>query len=261
MTSPLDHFDRIVCINLDERPDRWQQMQATVGPHLGRIELERFSAMKPGLARQAVHNARAGCLLSHRRVIQAAYRDGLESVLVLEDDVCFDPRFADLAARSIATLDATQWDLFYLGLTPTAPLLPAGPGLVRTFGGNTTHAIAYHRRAMPGLLKRLPEEQGVLRFLSRYKAIDLYYARHAMPRLRCYSARPQLAFQHDDFSDIQQQQAASNEQASRIAFDRHLVEYATPAHRQRIMVGLALRRLGYEADGLRRRLLRPVKAK
>lgn len=261
MTSLLDHFDRIVCINLDERQDRWRQMQAVVGPLLGRGELTRFSAVKLDLAQQAVHNARAGCLLSHRRVIESAYHDGLESVLVLEDDFCLDPRFGELAPRSLATLDTLPWDLFYLGQTPIAPLLPAGPGLVRTFGGNTTHAIAYHRRAMPGLLKWLPEEQSVLRFLSHYKSIDRYYARHVAPHLRCYSARPLLAFQRDDYSDIQQRPAASNEQAARIAFDRHLVEHATPAHRQRIMLGLALRRFGYQVDRLRRRLLRPVKAK
>ena len=261
MASPLDHFARIVCSNLDERPDRWQEMQATVGPLLGRVAFERFPAVKPDLARDRVHNGRAGCLLSHRRVIEAAYRDGLENVLVFEDDVRFAPQFVRQAQRSLATLDATEWDMFYLGLTPKAPLVPAGEHLVRTFGGLTTHAIAYHRRAMPRLLNWLPEEKDVLRFLSRYKAIDRYYALHTASRMRCYAASPLLAFQRDDFSDIQQRHTSSNEQQAKQAFNQHLIEGCSPLSQLRLRATLSLNRCRHAIDGTRRRIFRPIQAK
>lgn len=261
LASPLDHFDRIVCINLDERSDRWQQMQASVAPLLGRVKLDRFSAVKPDLARESVFNGRAGCLLSHRKVIEAAYRDGLENVLVFEDDVRFDPQFVIQAQRSIKTLDATQWDMFYLGLTPKAPLIPSGEHLVRTFGGLTTHAIAYHRRAMPRLLGWLPKEKDVLRFLSRYKAIDRYYALHTASRLRCYAASPLLAFQRDDYSDIQQRHTTSNEQQAKQAFNQHLIEGRTPLSQLRLCAILSRNRWRCAVDGTRRRIFRPIQAK
>ncbi len=261
MASPLDHFDRIVCINLDERPDRWQQMQDTLGPLLGRVKLERFSAVKPDVAQERVYNGRAGCLLSHRRVIEAAFNDGLQNVLVLEDDVCFDPDFLAQAQRALATLEATPWDLFYLGFTPKAPLVPAGDALLRTFGGSTTHAIAYHRRAMPDLLRWLPEENDVLRFLSRYKSVDRYYWQALATRLRCYAAAPPVAFQRDGFSDIQQGQTPCNEQQAKQAFDEYMTKPLTPMTKLGLHVRVRLRRLGYTVDSLRRSMFRRIKAK
>lgn len=261
MTTPLDYFDRIVCINLDERPDRWQQMQETTAPLLGKVRLERLPAVKPDLARLPVHNGRAGCLLSHRRAIEAAYRDGLQSVLVFEDDVRFHESFQTHAPRAFQTLEQTEWELFYLGFTPQAPLLPAGDGLVRTYGGITTHAIAYHRRAMPGLLRRLPDESGVLRFLSRYKSVDRYYWQHAAPALRCYAARPLLAFQRDDFSDIQQDKTTSNREQAERAFTKRLVEPVTPITGFKLRAGLALSRVKAAIDGPRRMMRHPARPK
>lgn len=261
MPNALDAFDRIVCINLDERSDRWERVQEATAALLGDATLERFSAIKPDLAQDKVHNGRAGCLLSHRGVIENAYRDGLESVLVFEDDLSFDPKFDQRIRPTIQTLNDTPWDLFYLGVTPKAPLLPAGGGLVRTLGGMTTHAIAYHRRAMPELLKRLPDENSVLRFLSRHKSVDRYFCQHVAPRMRCYASSPLLVFQRDDFSDIQQSQMLSNQQQSCRAYDQHLVREVTPLISLQLRLGQAWRMLKSQIDGTRRTLLRPIKAK
>ncbi|MEM6552392.1 MAG: glycosyltransferase family 25 protein [Planctomycetota bacterium] len=258
MATHLDAFDRVVCINLDERTDRWEQMQDTVAPLLGRATLERFSAVKPNLAKAAVHNGRAGCLLSHRRVIEDALRDGLDSVLVFEDDVHFAPACDHRLNTTLQTLHTTPWSVFYLGFTPKAPLLPAGPGLVQTFGGTTTHAIAYHRRGMPQMLQRLPDEADVLRFLSRYKSLDRFYWQHLAPALPCYAANPLIAFQRDDFSDIQQQALPSNEAESTDAFARQLRPADTRAARLRIGLSLGVNRVCYRTDALRRAWSRSV---
>lgn len=261
MPPSLDTFDRIVCINLDDRPDRWEQTRQCITPLLDEKTLERFAAIKPDLALDPVHNGRAGCLLSHRQVIEEAYRDGLDSVLVLEDDLWVDPAFETSIQPTLQTLGQKDWDLFYLGVTPNAPLLPAGKGLVRTFGGMTTHAIAYHRRAMPELLKQLPDESGVLRFLSRYKSIDRYYRQQYAPRRQCYAASPMLIFQRDGFSDIQQEQTPANREEAQQAFERYLIE--TPALLQRIKLHASLRakHLKYCIDGTRRAIFRQIKPK
>lgn len=261
MPSALDAFGRVVCINLDERRDRWDQAQKATASLLGGAGLERFSAIKPDLAQNTVHNGRAGCLLSHRSVIKKAYREGLESVLVLEDDVCFHPRFQSLIQTTLSSLSQTNWDLFYLGFTPKASLLPAGKGLVRTYGGVTTHAIAYHRRAMPELLRRLPCEKKVLRFLSRYKSLDRYYWQQLAPRMQCYAASPLLVFQRDDFSDIQQAHAHSNREQATAAFEQNLIKEPKPTTLVRLHLGRGCRLMKHQIDGYRRMALRPVKAK
>ena len=261
MPSALDAFDRIVCINLDERTDRWEQVQQSAAALLGEVKLQRFSAIKPDLAKERVHNGRAGCLLSHRTVIEQAYRDGLESVLVLEDDLSIDQAFQEKITPTLASLQQTEWDVFYLGITAKAPLLPAGNGLVRTLGGMTTHAMAYHRRAMPKLLQQLPDEKDVLRFLSRHKSIDRYYCKHVAPRMRCYASSPLLIFQRDDFSDIQQSQMLSNREQACRAFEQQLLNKLTPMARVMVELGRVCRLMKANIDGHRRSLLRPIKAK
>lgn len=261
MPKALDSFDRIVCINLDSRPDRWDQMQQATSPLLGAVKLERFSAVKCDLTQKRATNGLIGCLLSHRRAIEQAYNDGLDSVLVFEDDVLFAPDFDQHAQQAVASLQSTAWDIFYLGFTPKAPLLPAGDGLVRTYGGLTTHAIAYHRRAMPAMLRYLPDESRVLRFHSRYKSIDRYYWQRVAQKLKCFASRPPLAFQRDDFSDIQQNTTISNEQEVKQAFDKYLIESPTALTPLGLHAGLAWSRLKYRVDGQRRAMLRPVKAK
>ena len=261
MPKALDSFDRIVCINLDDRPDRWRQMQDATAPLLGAVKIERFSAIKYDRTQKRATNGLVGCLLSHRGAIEQAYRDGLDSVLVLEDDVLFDPEFDQRAQQAVASLEATDWDIFYLGFTPKAPLLPAGDGLVRTYGGLTTHAIAYHRRAMPAMLRHLPDESDVLRFHSRYKSIDRYYWQHVAQELKCFASRPPLAFQREDFSDIQQSATTSNEQEVKQAFEKHLIENPTAIARLGVRAGLAWSRVKYRIDGQRRAMTRQVKAK
>lgn len=261
MPSVVDAFDRVVCINLDERQDRWQQVQESIASMQMGISAERFSAIKPDLAREPIYNGRAGCLLSHRAVIEQAYRDGLESVLVLEDDLCFDLAFPEKIGPTIASLQQVEWDVFYLGFTPKAPLLHAGDGLVRTLGGMTTHAVAYHRGAMPELLKRLPDAANALCFLARHKSIDRYYCQHIAPRMRCYASCPPLIFQRDDFSDIQQRQAASNREQACRAFEKYLIHKPTPATALKLQIGRVFRKVKADIDGHRRALLRPIKAK
>lgn len=259
MLNSLEGFGRIVCINLDERTDRWEQVQRTCQGLLGDAELTRFSAIEPKLAEEHVHNGRAGCLLSHRRVMEEALDDGLESVLVFEDDLAFHPEFQELIQPTMSTLGKTKWDVFYLGFTPKAPLLPAGDGLVRTFGGVTTHAIAYHRRAIPKLLQLLPDESNVLSFLSRYKSVDRYYWQQLAARMNCYAASPLLVFQRDDFSDIQQAQTLSNQQQARAAFEKHLIQSPSIFSYANLQLGGVINQVRYGIDGTRRVLLRPIK--
>ncbi|MEM9348014.1 MAG: glycosyltransferase family 25 protein [Planctomycetota bacterium] len=261
MPHALDAFDRVVCINLEERTDRWELAQKAAAPLLRGAKLERFNAIKPDLAENPVHNGRAGCLLSHRRVIENAYEEGLDSVLVFEDDLAFKPEFEHLIQPTLATLGKKSWDLFYLGFTPKAPLLPAGDGLVRTYGGATTHAIAYHRRAMTELIRCLPDETNVLRFLSRYKSVDRYYWQKIAPRMRCYAASPMLVFQRGDFSDIQQADTVSNQEHACKAFERHLVKEVKPMDQVKLQIQRAFNCIRFQIDGTRRVLLKPIKAK
>jgi len=128
-----------------------------------------------------------GCALSHRRAIAMAHRQGLDSILVFEDDTVFLHGTTWVLRRSVGELMEVPWKLFYLGgfyrstvqdpIGGDAPVhgasfLRHAPGLV------TTHAVAYHRGVFDQILDDLPEDPEAMRdFLAHYHGhIDHYYA-------------------------------------------------------------------------------------
>ena len=210
-------FGRVVCINLDDRPDRWalaQQAHACLGEAR---PLERFSAARVRVCGNDVVNGRAGCLLSHRRAIEAAHRDGVESLLVFEDDVEFTREVAPILVEGLASLAALPWDMAFFGLEPRAPLFPVAPRLARVLHGATTHAVAYHRRLYPRLLAALPEEDGVLEWLARHTAVDRYYCDILLPRIQGYAIVPFVAHQRAGYSDVEGMQLPPKAEATPLA--------------------------------------------
>lgn len=109
---------RAICINLDRRPDRWEQFLRNC-PLAG---VERFPAIDgrrcrpPTWWRQG--GGARGCMLSHLRILEQALMDGLSQrggvLLVLEDDALFPPDFAEKAERFIAALPR-DWEQVYFG--------------------------------------------------------------------------------------------------------------------------------------------------
>ena len=102
--------DRTVCINLLERDDRLEQAKAqftAVG--LGDVvEFHRVNRHPRG--------GKYGCYDSHRSVIQKAYDDGLERVLIFEDDVKFTEGWEKVVAEARAFIDSgTAFDALFLG--------------------------------------------------------------------------------------------------------------------------------------------------
>ena len=96
-----------------------------------------------------------GCRASHWRTIAAAQREGVERLLILEDDAVFHPRTAEWLPEVCALLPE-DWDLFFLGGQHLKPPVPAGhPRLVKGTCITRTHAWALQRRAFGRLLAEI----------------------------------------------------------------------------------------------------------
>lgn len=139
-------FDRIVCINLDRRPDRWQGIQqqlADAGWPFGSVE--RFSAVDgrtvPPPRWWRAGAGAWGCHQSHVAVMQRAVQDGITSLLVLEDDAVLAEGFAHRAQEFLAAVPH-DWDGLMLGGQHLNPPEMLSCGIVRVLNGNRTHAYA-----------------------------------------------------------------------------------------------------------------------
>ncbi|XP_052854466.1 glycosyltransferase 25 family member [Drosophila gunungcola] len=128
-------LDRIFMINLKRRPERREKMEQLF-EELG-IEAEYFPAVDgkeltterlqemgvrflPGYEDPYHHRAMTmgeiGCFLSHYSIWVMMVRKGLKEVLILEDDIRFEPYFRQNAVRFLnQARSAVKYDLIYFG--------------------------------------------------------------------------------------------------------------------------------------------------
>ncbi len=91
MNNPFHFFEKIYCINLDHRTDRWQQCCDIFNEYGITDKVERFSAVQYKHKDQSYSKAmgQLGCSASHFEITKNALERKLENYLVLEDDFCF----------------------------------------------------------------------------------------------------------------------------------------------------------------------------
>ncbi|XP_034035495.1 procollagen galactosyltransferase 2 [Thalassophryne amazonica] len=129
-------FDEIFLINLKRRLDRRTRMMKTFsslglqvtladavdGKALNKSQLQALGIeMMPGYkdpySGRILTRGEIGCFLSHHSIWTQVMEHGLQKVLVLEDDVRFEPRFKRRLQTIMDDIDKAQldWDLIYVG--------------------------------------------------------------------------------------------------------------------------------------------------
>jgi hypothetical protein len=218
-----DMIDGVLVVNLDSRPDRWLDVQARTADSIPAHKLHRLpatlGAALPGFGsptwfrgrkRDKTWAGRAGCTLSHRAAIAHAKSHNWHTVLILEDDIELEPALVDVLAGLSAALQASDWDVCYLGFTdPVPPFrtlaeLPAGHSLCAVTGCSTTHAYLLKQSAYDILLEKLPTADTIWHWISRHRAIDRWYYRNLARYFNVCAVSPALINQQGGFSDITQ---------------------------------------------------------
>ncbi len=96
-------YNKIYCINLDKRTDRWEEFQQDTfeGLELDKDKFERISAIDTTSLYHA--SGAIGCSISHLKVWKDIIKNGYKSALVFEDD--FKPEVSvDVFNTTISTL-------------------------------------------------------------------------------------------------------------------------------------------------------------
>ena len=107
-----DNFDRIYCINLNERHDRY----------LSSLKVFRqYSIPVTYYHTDRNPNGEKGCFLSHRSICREAVKDNLSRILVFEDDIVPRKHLTEDNLKKVINVMNTlkdEWELFYLGCGP-----------------------------------------------------------------------------------------------------------------------------------------------
>ncbi|MCT7952797.1 glycosyltransferase family 25 protein [Ancylothrix sp. C2] len=131
-----DYFDKIFVINLSQNVQKWavtSEMLSRYGIKFERVEAvngydeENVRSWKDyaskGLNHQHEQTRKRkliespgawGCLLSHKKVIENAKQEGLEKILILEDDIMIHQDFFSLFSTTVQQFPLS-WKLIYFG--------------------------------------------------------------------------------------------------------------------------------------------------
>ena len=150
-------FDRVSIVNLPHRHDRRVETVAELRLLQQEVDgkhIQFFPAIRPESRGEFPTIGARGCFMSHHAIIKQAVADGVERLLILEDDVTFSPDFARSASALAEALVSRDWDIAYLGHS----LPPAGGAdLLRAVNDSIlcAHCYALSRRGMQSLLAYL----------------------------------------------------------------------------------------------------------
>ncbi|MEN9975151.1 MAG: hypothetical protein RLZZ282_1157, partial [Verrucomicrobiota bacterium] len=191
-----DTIDAVLVINLDQRPERWEQLCAETQEVIPADKLHRVSAVLGreisgfgkapwfrGGDRANTWAGRGGCVLAHRRALETARDAGWNRILILEDDAVFEPEFTSyLNSLQSALFDSQlKWDICFFGFThPQGPFravarLSDESHLSQIYGCKCTHAYLVNVKLRDWLLGQLPDESTIWPWLAVNRAIDRWY--------------------------------------------------------------------------------------
>ncbi len=150
----VNFFGRIVVINLARRKDRLTTFHKELAKGWPFKTPERFEAIDGDKVRcppgWKQGNGSWGCRQSHTQILERALIDGIDSILVLEDDLVLCDDFAAKVNAFLKTAP-DDWGGLWLGGQHMTPATPVKPGVVLCRNAQRTHAYAARGRFLRDL--------------------------------------------------------------------------------------------------------------
>lgn len=198
----FSYFDRVAVINLRRRADRlaeFQQQVRAIDWPFRPIEVVRAfdggSGVIPCPRTFTQGGGAWGCSLSHAYLVGQALMDGVERLLVFEDDAAFLPGFAELVRELLVRVPA-DWQMIHLGgqnMKPPTPL-EGVDGIVRSVEVGRTHAYALQGKEIM---------QAWFLWCAQASVHIDWYTDRFLKRFKCYAPAPFIVAQRGQtMSDI-----------------------------------------------------------
>jgi GR25 family glycosyltransferase involved in LPS biosynthesis len=210
MSNPFDFFDKIYYINLDERTDRKEMMEAQFAKY--NLNVERYNAVnlsqeqnqdliKRGCVfyddtRPEYAPRIKSCSLSHLNVLFMSKLMSYNNVLIFEDDADFDENIIDNLAECINELKNKNWDVFFLGCNPLSYYKETDV-LGRVLRATCAHAFAVNKNFIDKIISQST-------FFKHYPCFDGYLGNLGRDNNnKIYMSNKNLVWQRNNFSNIE----------------------------------------------------------
>lgn len=187
----LSAIDKIYCINLDKREDRWEESKIELDKLNLTDSTTRFSAIDGSLIENKTRllAGEYGINLTHIKLLEEAIENGYENILIFEDDIQFINDYENI--NSYLSEVPYDWDMVYLGGNHIHPPRPITNRIGKIEVTYAVHAIIVNRRIFHLLVHHLKGLE---------LQLDVIYTNL---KLNSYTFRPSLVTQRAGFSDIQ----------------------------------------------------------
>ena len=193
-------FDKIYCINLDRRTDRWEHF-INQSHEFNLSNIERISAidgndLNPSDYNSNLSKGELGLLLTTISIFEKSKKENLEKILILEDDCVFETELYQIQ-KYFKNLPS-DWDMIYFGGNHNLHGNYPEPVKINDYVKKilytySSHMIGFHNKIFDKVL---------LLSKSNQFPIDIVYSM-LQKENNCYTFYPRLSTQLVDFSDIQ----------------------------------------------------------
>jgi GR25 family glycosyltransferase involved in LPS biosynthesis len=186
-----EFFDRIYCINLDSRPDRWEECLKQFESN--GLAVERFIAT-PGDQIDFPVNVKkneAGLILTHKKILEDAISNEYKSILILEDDVEFIENFLERFEEAQKDVPP-HWDALYFG----GNHFFGAPVPISDKIAIATKTVAMHCVGIKNTIYKKMLEK-----INYNEPIDMLYANN-QSLINAFVFVPSIAWQRPSYSDL-----------------------------------------------------------
>lgn len=211
MNSPFDFFDKIYCINLAERTDRWEQCLKNFEKYDIK-NYERVEAVKIEDNRlDRKRKGQIGCALSFVKCFNLSAKNGYEKVLFLEDDFNFAFNKDELFDKMNRCLEQlpNDWDSLFFGGTLVGdyghfPIKRYSEDLFKLLSTHCTHCIAFSKSGVNKVINMLGgPDIWSFNLVSSYEAIDIFFAKDYQRNTNSFFSDPIVCYQTISESNIE----------------------------------------------------------
>jgi len=195
-------IDKIYCINLDTRPDRWRLFEQQPGRkslgNINRISGRTSDSFTSYMKyRSKVKTGELGCTTSHLNILKQIKKFKLNNTIVFEDDAIINPGIKT-TIREILSKIHNNYNICYLGGNYVTDMQSS---MVTQYDG---YMSCKDILSTVGYILNIRCVDQLIRLIRRnmfQKPVDEIY-REFQHNNTCYIATPRLVHQQPGYSDI-----------------------------------------------------------
>ena len=185
-------------INLEHRTDRKEHVLNQL-TNLGLPNVERFNAIK-------MENGAVGCSMSHLKILQNAYENKLDHVLIVEDDITFlEPEVFKTNFDNFLQRNGNNWDVILLAGNNMPPYDKVDDVCIKVKRCQTTTGYLVNGHYIKKLMENV--KMGLTQLIHKpashamYAIDKFWFVLQAVDKW--FLIIPPTVVQREDYSDIE----------------------------------------------------------